>query len=66
MSVEFSCRDVGVVCSATLRADSPDALTEKIAEHAKTAHGVESLSETLIDYARSVVKSDEERRLTPE
>lgn len=65
MSVEFSCRDVGVVCSATLKADSPDSLIEKIALHAKTAHDVEHLSETLVDYARSVVKTEKESDLTP-
>ena len=50
MSVQFRCRDVGVVCKAVTRADTAEELVAKVADHAKKVHGVE-LNQTLIDYA---------------
>jgi predicted small metal-binding protein len=55
MTLEFSCADVGVACSATTKADSADELLAKVAEHARTKHGVE-LNDTLIDYALTKVR----------
>lgn len=56
MSVEFRCEDVGAVCNAKIRADTPEELIEKIAEHADHEHGVPDMTETLVDYARTVVR----------
>lgn len=58
MSLEFRCRDVGVVCNASIEADEADELLEKIAEHADRVHGVPELSETLVDYAKTVVNEN--------
>jgi predicted small metal-binding protein len=55
MRLEFRCRDVGVVCNEKVTAETPGELLEKIAEHADHAHGVPELTETLVDYAQSVV-----------
>jgi predicted small metal-binding protein len=55
MAVEFRCADVGVACSAKTHADTPEELVEKVAAHAKDAHGVE-LNQTLIDYAVTEVR----------
>lgn len=55
MSLKFSCADVGVVCKKSVTADSADDLVAKIAAHAADAHGVPALSETLVEYAKSVV-----------
>lgn len=59
MSLKFSCADVGVVCKKSVSADTADELVAKIAVHAADAHGVPELSETLVEYAKSVVVSDE-------
>lgn len=56
MSLEFRCRDVGVVCNAKVTAETLEELLTKIAEHAEHAHGVPELSETLVDYAQTVVR----------
>jgi predicted small metal-binding protein len=56
MAVEFRCADVGVACRAKTAADSPEALIEKVAAHARDAHGVE-LNQTLIDYAATEVRA---------
>jgi len=38
------CRDVGVDCDAEIRAETEEELMRKIAEHAKTAHGMTTIS----------------------
>lgn len=58
MALEFHCSDVGVACSNVAKADSEDALVEKVAAHAKKAHGVE-LTQTLKDYARAKARTSD-------
>lgn len=55
MSLKFSCADVGVVCKKSVTADTADELVAKIAAHAADAHGVPELTQTLVEYAKSVV-----------
>ena len=62
MKLTFRCRDVGVVCRATVSAETEEELVAKIAEHAAEAHGVTELSETLVDYAKTKVRSDDSDR----
>lgn len=52
---EFSCRDVGVVCKASLTAPTAEELVALVAEHARQSHGVE-LNATLVDYAVTKVR----------
>ena len=58
MTVEFRCADVGVACGQVTRAESADELVEAVARHAREKHGVE-LNETLIDYAKTKVRTKE-------
>ncbi len=56
MALEFACQRVGVTdCKHSVSADGKQELLAKVAEHARTVHGVE-LNETLVDYALSTVK----------
>ena len=56
MALEFACHRVGVTdCKHSATADSKEELLAKVAEHARTEHGVE-LNETLIDYALTTVE----------
>lgn len=61
MSLEFRCRNVGVVCNAKIKADTKEELLAQVAEHADHVHGVPELTQTLVNYAVStvVVDSDE-------
>lgn len=56
LPVEFHCVDVGVACRKVARANSEEELLSAVREHAREAHGVE-LDETLVDYARSRVRT---------
>ncbi len=58
MTVEFRCADVGVACRKVTRAESAEELVDAVARHAREKHGVE-LNETLIDYARTQVRTKE-------
>lgn len=62
MTLEFRCRDVGVVCKRRVTADTPEELIRKIAEHADRAHGVAGIDDTLVDYARTVVSEKPSRQ----
>lgn len=56
MALEFACRRVGVTdCNHRATAGSKEELLAKVAEHARTVHGVE-LNDTLIDYALTTVE----------
>lgn len=55
MSLEFRCRDVGVICRGKVSADTPEELVRKIAQHADEAHGVPEVDATLVEYAKTVV-----------
>lgn len=56
MALEFACKSVGVTdCATVATAETQEELLAKVAEHARTAHGVE-LNDTLIDYALSTVR----------
>ncbi len=55
MALEFRCADVGVACSAVTTAAGKNELLDKVAEHARTKHGVE-LNETLVGYALTRVR----------
>lgn len=56
MTLEFRCADVGLACGASIAAESEDELVARIGAHARDEHGVE-LNETLVDYARSQVRT---------
>lgn len=64
MAVEFRCADVGVACKASTRAETAGELIPKVAEHARTAHGVE-LNATLVDYAVTKVRTTGESPVRP-
>jgi predicted small metal-binding protein len=53
----FRCADAGVMCNAEVTGATEDEVVAKAVEHAKKVHGVDiSVSTTLADYARSVVR----------
>ncbi len=52
MALEFRCADVGISCRNVATADDENALLAAVADHARSAHGVE-LTSTLVDYART-------------
>lgn len=63
MTKSFSCEHGGVVCKATVTGDTEEEVLAKAVAHAREAHGVDlSQSTTLANYARSLIRDDDEPR----
>lgn len=58
MALEFQCKNVGVVCNSSIKAETEEELLAQIAEHADHAHGVPGLTQSLVNYAKSTVTSN--------
>lgn len=58
----FACADAGVVCNAEVTGETEEEVLSKAVEHARSAHGVDlAQSTTLANYAKSLVRDDDEK-----
>lgn len=58
MAKTISCRDVGVDCDFKASADSVDELMRKTAQHAKEAHGFDSIPPELAGKVQAAIKDE--------
>jgi predicted small metal-binding protein len=58
MTKVVHCRDVGFDCDGAVRAETEEAVLEKVAEHAKTVHGLESVPPDVVDKVKSVMRDE--------
>ncbi len=56
MAKMLRCRDVGVDCDHVIRAETEEELMRKVAEHAKTVHGMTEISPELVAKVKSAIK----------
>jgi len=56
MAKMLRCRDVGVDCDHVIRAETEEELMRKVAEHAKTVHGITEISPELVAKVKSAIK----------
>jgi predicted small metal-binding protein len=56
MAKMLRCRDVGVDCDGVIRAKTEEELMKKVAEHAKTAHGITEISPDLAAKVKGSIK----------
>lgn len=56
MAKMLRCRDVGVDCDAVIRAETEEELMRKVAEHAKTVHGISEISPELAAKVKAAIK----------
>lgn len=66
MTATFACKDIGIECEFTAEAPTKDELMPKIAEHAKTAHGMETISDDVKAKIDAAIKVEEEPAEAPE
>jgi predicted small metal-binding protein len=52
------CREVGFDCEGVVRADSENEVLRQVAEHAKSAHGMESVGPEVVEKVRSVMRDE--------
>ena len=60
MARKMSCRDVGPDCDFVARGESDEEVMGQVAEHARTAHGMDEVPAELAEKAKAAIK-DEER-----
>jgi len=56
MAKSISCRDVGVDCDFTAKADTVDELMQVTAKHAKEAHGFDSIPAELMPVVQAAIR----------
>jgi predicted small metal-binding protein len=56
MALTVHCRDVGYDCDGVVKADTEEELLQQVAEHAKSAHGMEEVTADVVEKVKSVVK----------
>ncbi len=56
MAKKFACKDIGLSCGFEARADSEDELMGKIAEHARTAHNMQSIDAATMSKIKAAIK----------
>lgn len=59
MARRMSCRDVGPDCDFVARGESDDEVMGQVAEHARTAHGMDEVPEELAAKAKAAIRDDE-------
>jgi predicted small metal-binding protein len=59
MSLVVRCRDVGFDCDGIVRAESEQELLQKVAEHAKSVHGLREVTDAIVVQVKSVVREEE-------
>ena len=58
MAKTIRCRDVGVDCDFTAKADTLDELMQVTAKHAKEAHGFDSIPPELMPVVQAAVRDE--------
>ncbi|HKC64125.1 MAG TPA: DUF1059 domain-containing protein [Pyrinomonadaceae bacterium] len=57
----MSCRDVGPDCDFVARGETDEEVMGKVAEHARTVHGMEEVPPELAQKVKAAIREDEER-----
>ncbi|MGC8676498.1 MAG: DUF1059 domain-containing protein [Candidatus Micrarchaeia archaeon] len=52
----FACKDIGMDCGFTATANSEEELMAKIAEHARTAHNMQSIDDATMAKVKAAIK----------
>jgi len=58
MAKSISCKDVGMNCDFTAKADTMEALLQAAAAHAKEAHGLDTIPPELMPMVHAAVRDE--------
>ena len=56
MAKTLCCRDVGPDCDFQAQGETEDEIMTQVAEHARTAHGIEEVPAELAEKARAAIR----------
>jgi predicted small metal-binding protein len=59
MARTMSCKDVGPECDFVARGETDEEVMGQVAEHARTAHGMEEVPPELAAKAQAAIKDEE-------
>ncbi len=59
MALVVHCRDVGFDCDGVVRAETEEELLQQVAEHAKSAHGLEEVTDEIVEKVKAVIRKEE-------
>lgn len=60
MARTMNCRDAGPDCDFVARGESDEEVMGQVAEHARTAHGMEEVSPELAAKAQAAIRDEEQ------
>ncbi len=58
MTLVVNCRDVGFDCDGVVKAENERDLLKQVAEHAKSAHGLEEVTQEVVEKVKSVIRQE--------
>ncbi len=59
MAKSFACRDIGMSCGFSTSAGTEKELMERIARHAKEAHGMAKIDRKTMSAVKSAIRDEE-------
>ena len=59
MALVVHCRDIGFDCEGVVRAETEKDLLQQVAEHAKSTHGLEEVTDKVVEKVKSVIREEE-------
>jgi predicted small metal-binding protein len=60
MARRMSCRDVGPDCDFVARGETDEEIMGQVAEHARTAHGMDEVPPEVAERARAAIRNEEQ------
>lgn len=58
MTKVVNCRDVGFDCEGVVRAETEEAALKMVADHARTVHGLETVSPEVVAKVKAVMRDE--------
>jgi len=58
MAKVVHCRDIGFDCDGVIRAKTEEEALKMVAEHAKTAHGLEEVTPEIAEQVKAVMRDE--------
>ena len=58
MAKVLRCSDVGFECEGVIRAETEEEVLKKAAEHAKSEHNLEEISDEVIEKVRAAIQDE--------
>ena len=58
MAKVLRCRDVGFDCDGVVNADTEEEVLAQAAAHAKAAHGIDELTDEVVNKVKSVIRDE--------